>query len=148
ARLVLAFTGAPDRPGYDVLEAIRFVDERAAFELSRFVLPAAARRHPELARLRAENGRVNPPECLRCHGLDPRPIFDSYPLWPGFRGAVSDPSPDEENDGRAAYRQFLARNRDAPAGVYSRLLWPAGTSMPPYNDPQGYDPEVTEVSPE
>src|SRR5207237_2394064 len=114
---------------------------------SRVVLPAAARRDPEMARLSAENGQVNPPECLRCHGLDPRPIFDSYPLWPGFYGAVNDTFPDDDSE-RAAYRDFLARSRDAPAGVYSKLLWPAGTSTPPYNDPGGYNPDATEVSPE
>ncbi len=52
ARLLLAFTGDPQGPSRDVLDVIHFSDEARAFELERFVLPAAARRSAELAKAR------------------------------------------------------------------------------------------------
>ena len=118
---------------------MRFVDDRRAFELSRFVLPEAAARGPALAAEARRNGERNPPVCLSCHGEDPRPIFDSYPLWPGFFGAVRDTFPAGSPD-LAPYRAFLdgaARDRRLP---YAQLSWPSGTAVPPYTDPAGDDP--------
>src|SRR5262249_28814271 len=93
ARVVLAFNGDPRRAGYDVVEIIHFDDEKAAFVMTRFVLPAAVAREPALGEAARDNGRANPPECLHCHGSDPRPLFESYPLWPGFYGSVRDTFP-------------------------------------------------------
>lgn len=128
ARIVLAFTGDPQGPDRDIVELIRFRDDTRAFEMARYILPAARRRDPALAKLAAENGRPNPTECLRCHGADPRPIFDSYPVWPGFYGSTQDAfaiAPDE----LAHYRAFLA----ARTGVYALLEYPAGSEVPPYS---------------
>ena len=144
-RTVLAFTTDPDRPGFDVAEVLRFVDDGARFELLRFVLPAAVRRDPALGAVARHNGEVNPPECLRCHGLDPRPLFDSYPLWPGFFGAVADSFP-EGSPELGAYRAFLAGR--ASSTVFPLLEWPTGTSVPPYLDPVDYHPDAREASPE
>jgi len=143
-RLVLALTGNPDRPGYDTVEVVAFDDARAAFRLARYVLPAAVRRDPQLAAARAHNGELDPPECLRCHGQDPRPILDSYPLWPGFYGGVRDTFVDGSAE-LEHYRAFLSAQRGAPRGLYRHLRWPEGTSVPPYTDPTEYDPAVTEV---
>ena len=33
---------------------------------------------------------LNPPACRDCHGDDPRPIWDAYPVWPGAYGEVDD----------------------------------------------------------
>ncbi len=130
ARLILAFTGDPAGPDFDTLEVIHFRDDVRAFELAQFVLPAAVRRDPTLAATARDNGRSNPRACLRCHGSDPRPIFDSYPVWPGFYGSQQDAfehAPDE----LASYRRFLA-GKDAPGSVYRTLEFPPGSPVSPY----------------
>lgn len=146
ARLLLALSGRPDRPGGDVVEALRFEPSRRAFVLSRFVLPQAVARDPKLAAEAAGNGDDNPAACLHCHGDDPRPIFDSYPLWPGFYGSRHD-SFVEGSPELLAYRAFLA----SPArtrGIYRHLVWPPGTSTPPYLDPGARHPEAMTASPD
>ena len=130
ARLVLAFTGDPTGANLDILEVIHFRDATRAFELERFVLPAAVRRDPALAASAGANGRKNPTECLRCHGADPRPIFDSYPVWPGFYGSAQDAfavAPTE----LASYRSFRSRT-DLPGSVYRGLEFPPGSEVSPY----------------
>ncbi len=126
-RLALAFTGNPNQPGYNVLETISFDDAGARFNLRQYVLPAAGGS--------ADNGRSNPPQCLRCHGADPKPITDSYPLWPGFYGSVRDTFPPDSQE-LPFYRRFL--KTAAKQGVYRHLKFPRGTSVPPYLDPKHY----------
>ena len=128
ARLVLTFTGDPGKPGYDMLEALSFDDESAAFIARAYLLPAAARRSwrpaPEDA------------DCARCHGADARPIFDSYPLWPGFYGSVLDAFP-RDRLGVAElvkYRAFLAGA--AKSEPYRSLIFPSGSATSPYLDPR------------
>jgi hypothetical protein len=139
-KLVVAFTTNPDKPGYDVAEILRFVDAGARFELSRFILPQAVRKDPSLAEAARRNGEVDPPECLRCHGTDVRPILDSYPLWPGFFGAVADTFPEEAPE-LPGYRDFLAKNKDR--GLFKSLIWPTGSTVPPYIDPHDYDSKAS-----
>ena len=139
ARVVLAFTGDPAGANRDVLEVIHFRDAQRAFELERFVLPAAARRDPALAALARANGRANPLECRRCHGADPRPIFDSYFVWPGFYGSSRD-SFALDGAELANYRAFLA-DRDEPGSIYRLLGFPPGSEVSPYSR----DPAVDEA---
>ena len=128
ARLVLTFTGDPGKPGYDMLEALSFDDASAAFVARAYLLPAAERRSwrpaPEDA------------DCARCHGADTRPIFDSYPLWPGFYGSVLDAFPRDRLGVAelAKYRTFLAGA--ARAEPYRSLVFPAGSATSPYLDPR------------
>ena len=84
-RLVLTFIGDDQAPGADLLETMSFDDEQAKFVLNAYLLPAAERR--------AWRPSAADAKCERCHGADPRPIFDSYPLWPGFYGSVQDTFP-------------------------------------------------------
>ena len=130
ARLVLAFTGDPTGQNRDILEVVHFRDDARAFELERFVLPAAVRRDPALAASARANGHPNPTECLRCHGADPRPIFDSYPVWPGFYGSAQDAFATDPAE-LASYRRFLA-SKDAPGSVYHLLAFPPGSEVSPY----------------
>ncbi len=133
-RLVLAFTGNPAKPGYNMVEAIHFDDDKSAFALSQFVLPAAGGSD--------QNGVLNPAQCLRCHGQDPRPINDSYPLWPGFYGSVRDTFPKGSPE-LPLYREFLKTSaRQVP---YSLLNFPKGSSVSPYLDPKSYNPETIEA---
>lgn len=133
-KMTLAFTGNPTKPGYDSLEMIRYIDKDARFEMSHYALNDPTNK---------ENGVANPASCLRCHGQDPRPISDSYPLWPGFYGSVRDTFPKGSPEGKW-YRAFLRKHKNAKTGVYRHLDWPKGTSVPPYLDPKQYDPNSTE----
>jgi hypothetical protein len=127
ARLLLTFTGDPGKPGADLLEAIAFDDSSAAFTTRAYLLPAAARRP----------WRPSPEDsdCSRCHGADPRPIFDSYPLWPGFYGSVLDAFPRDRlgKTELANYRAFLAG--PAKSAPYAALTFPEGSATSPYLDP-------------
>lgn len=131
ARLVLTFTGDPEKPGFDVLESLSFDDRTARFELRIYPLPAARRRGWQPS---AENSN-----CANCHGSDPRPIFDSYPVWPGFYGSIFDtflrdrPGEIELKN----YRDFLAGN--ARKQPYENLVFPDGSFVAPYLDPPGRD---------
>jgi hypothetical protein len=101
ARLLLAYTGDESKPEARALEVIEFD-------------PRARRFHPRSIEFPApgEDGRPrilnHPSSCLRCHGDDARPIWASYPVWPGFYGEVDDilqaglPGRGLEN-----YRQFV-----------------------------------------
>ena len=128
ARLVLTFTGDPENPGYDMLEALSFDDASASFVARAYLLPAAERRSwrpaPEDA------------DCARCHGADARPIFDSYPLWPGFYGSVLDAFPRDRLGVAelAKYRAFLAGA--ARSEPYRSLVFPSGSATSPYLDPR------------
>ena len=140
ARLVLTFTGDPGKPGFDFLETLAFDDRPGAFTLRSYLLPAAERR----------SWRPIPEDsdCARCHGADARPIFDSYPLWPGFYGSVLDTFPRDRLGVAelANYRAFLmGAARSEP---YRSLIFPKGSATSPYLDPRrtadgAFDIEMT-----
>ena len=134
ARLVLTFTGDERQPGFDLLESMSFDDESAKFELHSYLLPAAERR-----------GWRPPPEdlnCARCHGSDSRPIFNSYPLWPGFYGSVKDTFPRDRIGAKEErnYAKFLAEA--AKTGVYENLIFPADSVGGPYVNPRRFRPHT------
>ena len=128
ARLVLTFTGDPGKPGFDLLETLAFDDRAAAFTLRSYLLPAAKRRSWRLAPEDAD--------CARCHGADARPMFDSYPLWPGFYGSVLDAFPRDRLGFTelAKYRAFLTGA--AKSEPYRSLIFPMGSATSPYLDPR------------
>jgi hypothetical protein len=74
--------------------------------------------------------------CAGCHGADARPIYDSYPLWPGFYGSVLDTF-FHDKIGRTElgkYRAFLAG--PAKTGLYRSLVFPPGSPTTPYLNPK------------
>jgi hypothetical protein len=137
ARFVLTFIGDESDPGSDLLESMSFDDNSAKFELRSYLLPAAERKgwqpQPEAA------------NCARCHGADARPIFDSYPLWPGFYGSALDTFPPdrigmkEEN----RFKRFL--NGFSNKGVYQGLISTADSPVRPYLDPRLFRPDKTKL---
>ena len=79
ARFVATFNGEPELPGYRSLETVEFDDARRAFRFREVSFPSPS--EP------AVFSEPNPQRCLACHGEDPRPIWDTYPTWPGvYRG--------------------------------------------------------------
>jgi hypothetical protein len=137
ARLVLTFTGDPNKPGFDYLESMTFSDKTAEFKFELHTLPAALQR--------GEKPTALARDCKHCHGDDPRPINDSYPLWPGFYGSIQDTFPSQSAVGRkehSNYVQFLQSN--AKKGVYEKLFYSKDSPVPPYANPANYVPTKIE----
>lgn len=131
--LLLAMTGDPEKPAFDIVEAIHFDRKAAAFNTSKFVLPAAVERDPRLNDATQTNGELNRSECTACHGRDPRPIFDGYGLWPGFYGSRADTlslNPEEKRN----YLRFMNAVKAEPRSPYRWLGWPQSRATGPYLD--------------
>jgi hypothetical protein len=139
ARLVLTFIGDDTQPGADLLETMSFDTEQAKFVMNTYLLPAAQRRawRPSAAEAK----------CERCHGADPRPIYDSYPLWPGYYGAVLDTFP-KDRLGQRDRKNFAAfREGAAKTGVYKDLVYPEGSPVTPFLDPRLFKDTTIELDP-
>src|SRR5215831_3306190 len=139
ARLVMTFIGDDTQPGADLLETMSFDAEQAKFVLNAYLLPAAQRRdwRPSAAEAR----------CERCHGVDPRPIYDSYPLWPGYYGAVLDTFP-KDRLGQRDRKNFAAfRAAAGNTGVYKDLVYPEGSPVTPFLDPRLFKDTTIELDP-
>ena len=125
---MLTFIGDDTQPGADLLETMSFDDEQAKFVFNAYLLPAAERR--------AWRPSAHEAKCERCHGADPRPIYDSYPLWPGYYGSVLDTFPKDRlsEKERRNFAEFAAGA--AKTGVYKDLIYPTGTPVSPFLDPR------------
>ena len=138
-RFIVTYIGDPTAPGHDLVETMSFDDQTATFNLKAYILPAAK-----------AAGWAPSPEaanCAGCHGADARPIYDSYPLWPGFYGSVLDTF-FRDHIGRTElkkYRAFLAG--PAKTGVYTSLIWRPGSPTTPYLDPKRVRHGHVEVDP-
>jgi cytochrome c553 len=139
ARLVLTFIGDERQPGFDLLESMSFDYESAKFELHAYLLPAAERRS---WRPSAEDAK-----CSRCHGADARPIFDSYPLWPGYYGSVQDTFPRDRIGQKEANSYAAFSAGAAKAGVYKDLIYPAGSPVGPFLDPRLFHDNMVTLDP-
>ena len=112
ARFIVAFNGSPAQRGFHVVETMEFDDDRKEFRLRELEFPERAAEGKVIV------SEVNPERCTRCHGAPPRPVWDSFPLWPGaygerYRASLSA----RERTGLAA---FLARQPMHPR--YRQLL--------------------------
>ncbi len=111
ARLVLTFNGQPTQRGYEVLEAIEFgADKRFRLREIRFPSPGSS--------AEVFFSEPNPATCQACHGHPARPIWDSWPLWPGAYGQRYD-TPLSASE-RAGLESFLAGQASHPR--YRHLL--------------------------
>lgn len=111
ARLVLTFNGQPTQRGYEVLEAVEFGPDKR-FRLREIRFPAAGSAAEVLF------SEPNPATCQTCHGQPARPIWDSWPLWPGVYGQRYD-TPLSTSE-RAGLESFLAGQASHPR--YRHLL--------------------------
>ena len=139
ARLVLTFIGDERQPGAELLETMSFDYESANFELHAYLLPAGERKS---WRPSAEEAR-----CARCHGADARPIFDSYPLWPGYYGSVQDTFPHDRIGQKEAKNYAAFAAGAAKTGVYKDLIYPAGSPVSPYLDPRLFHDNTVTLEP-
>ena len=78
AKFILTFNGDPKQKGYRTLEVTEFKDDTKTFEYREISFSPGGK---------PSYSQSNPSTCLQCHGTPPRPIWDSYPLWPGTYGS-------------------------------------------------------------
>jgi hypothetical protein len=83
--LLLAFTGNDKVQGGNSVEAIQFNRSTGTFDFYNLEMVGA-----ELKVMK------NPASCFSCHAG--RPIWDTYPFWPGFYGSSLKPIPLAENE--------------------------------------------------
>ncbi len=82
AKLIITFNGSPEQRGFNKLEIMQFRDDSFKFDFK------------EIDFSEAELGNVvfneKPTSCVKCHGENGKPIWDSYASWPGAYGSVDD----------------------------------------------------------
>ncbi|MBY0371987.1 hypothetical protein K2X33_14975 [bacterium] len=105
AKFLMAFTKNPKTEPVsqleDALETIEFIDARSVFQLRRIVF--APGRDPL-----ATEPEINPVQCTRCHGTDPRPNWDPYNFWPGVYGSVSRDGCSTMQEGSQELKNYVA----------------------------------------
>src|SRR2546422_1224864 len=113
ARFIVTFNGSPAQRGFRVVETMEFDDETKEFRLRELLFPERGAIVD-----RVVVSEVNPERCARCHGTPPRPVWDTFPLWPGAYGERyrTNLSPRE----RAGLSVFLAQQATHPR--YRQLL--------------------------
>src|SRR5438105_3065394 len=140
ARIILTFNGSPAQRGFRVVETMEFDDGQKEFRLRELVFP-----DPAAGAGQVQVSEVNPRHCARCHGAPPRPVWDSFPLWPGAYGErYGARLSTRERTGLAAflarqptharYRQLLAVQRFADPGTFrpsARSQYAAVAQEPP-----------------
>lgn len=88
ANLTMTFNSNPEHGGYNDVEFLAFDSEKKEFELRVITF---------------YQGQVifsekNPTQCTHCHGMNPRPLWDNYPMWKNSFGSKSDIlTPEEES---------------------------------------------------
>jgi hypothetical protein len=85
AKLVLSWNGKPDQVRYNNIEVLVFRDATQSFEARDIEFPKdGAKQVP------VQFSNANPALCLSCHQNDPRPNWQTYPLWPVAFGGEDD----------------------------------------------------------
>ncbi|MCC6276586.1 MAG: hypothetical protein IT289_01580 [Oligoflexia bacterium] len=112
-KLVFSFNGSPEQKNFDKLEVMEFDQKESRFRFHEIVFPEG--------RLGAKHEfNLNDSKCLHCHRQDPRPIWDSYDLWPGVYGST-DGKMQKGTWELKKYQEFL--NKNAKTGRYGNLHW-------------------------
>src|SRR5258706_3124431 len=81
ARFTVSFNGDAGQRGFGAVETMEFSDVTATFTLREIRFPDLA--HGPGA---VEFSESNPARCTVCHGTPARPVWDTFPLWPGVYG--------------------------------------------------------------
>jgi len=102
-RVMLSFNGDKNLDGYGSLEVITYDESEEAFKFRDVIFTKEART-ADFEKITADEieektdlhwiSKVNPSVCMDCHSknysFDPKPIWDSYYLWPGVYGGIDD----------------------------------------------------------
>src|ERR1700694_1324271 len=113
ARFIVTFNGSPAQRGFRVVESMEFDDESQEFRLRELLFPERAAGEDKVV-----VSEVNPQRCARCHGAPARPVWDTFPLWPGAYGERYRAKLSARE--RAGLSAFLALQTTHPR--YSQLL--------------------------
>jgi hypothetical protein len=101
AKFILAFSGDPELPGYELLETIQFDNHEKRFEFRSVSFPAEKKK--SIGNQKPVLSELNPQPCKVCHRQDLRPNWDTYSAWPGVYGSHNDAMPAAE---REQYQTF------------------------------------------
>ena len=82
ARFIVTFNGNAGQPGFDTLEIMEFDGQGGRFAFREIRFPEGGAQ-PARGAVVSE---VNPAKCSACHGRPLRPIWDTFPTWPGAYG--------------------------------------------------------------
>ncbi len=100
-QLIITFNGSKKQTAYAALETLAF-DEALNYKLRTIIFreePGAAEALKVLTADEIDHtlstakiivSKPNPAICLTCHGDDPRPIRENYPIWAGVYGSDTD----------------------------------------------------------
>lgn len=108
SELVFSFLGRLQKSGKDAVEVMCWRAKEQQFEF--YELDYSKNQIPVMTAKSA-----NPAKCLACHGSDPRPIWESYNMWPGSFGSVSRAKCDTMRRDKpefAYFEQFMKQNRN------------------------------------
>ncbi len=76
--LVFAVSGDPESKRSRIIEVMEFIPAENRFEFHEITFPENG--------LEGVSFTENAQSCLTCHGMNPKPIWDAYTLWPGLYG--------------------------------------------------------------
>ena len=123
ATFIMAYGGDRNLPGYFSLETIAWDDRNRVFCFREVLFPREITSDEPVS-----FSAPNPPKCGRCHGAKPRPLWDTYPAWPGAYGEVEHARPEaDEMAGLTAFlaaREKSARYRSLISAGSRRELFP------------------------
>jgi hypothetical protein len=113
AKLIIAVTGAttgvtigdPHNTRSNHLEVLVFRDATQRFEARDVEFPKAGEGVHSV-----QFSDANPLLCLACHRTDPRPNWETYPLWPGAFGGEDDSKGLHSQDAKA-FQRFLRNGK-------------------------------------
>ncbi|RQP21334.1 hypothetical protein [Piscinibacter terrae] len=112
AQFILTFNGNAQDRGVESVEMLEFDPSARQFALQELTFRAS----PD-GESSAEFSAINPEKCVGCHGKVSRPVWDTYPLWPGAYGEVH-----QERPSAAEIEGFEGFLRQQPAHPRYRHL--------------------------
>ena len=107
ARFIIAFSGDPNRPGYELLETIEFDDQEKIFQFRSITFPSEI--SAKESRIHPYPSEKNPLLCANCHREELRPNWDTYSAWPGVYGSHNDVYPGPENRDYKIFQENIFR---------------------------------------
>jgi hypothetical protein len=119
ASLMMSFNGHPSQKGHENLEIIQFNKNSNEYELFDIHFDPEKKLDPIIS-------EKNPSNCISCHGDKPKPIWDTYFLWPGVIGAEDG---DETQLEKKYMKDFTDRKSNHPLYKHipeQKLLFAAG----------------------
>lgn len=97
ARFILTFNGEPGARGLNDLEIMEWSDTDG-FQMREIRFPSVGASGSHGSSHRGVTFDSNPTSCRECHGAVSRPLWNSYPFWPGVYGSADSRMPLESRE--------------------------------------------------